>query len=430
MTGLLPLPRYRMLERPPSLWRMLRQGIEDPASIVPATILDQPALQLPGPGAPLVVADPGLVRLVLNDRAGDFAREKFIHRLFRRSWGKGLAGAEGEDWRRQRHAAAPAFSPKAVRGYLDRFAACADEIVATVAPGERLDLVRANGRIIARIVLSILVEAPDWVDRDAAAAAIRPYVDAIARFGPIDLLPLPERVIDRLQGIDSDPAVVWLRDIAARMTVERNQRRPQNDMIALIEAVGGPSRDNIQGLFPSAMDTTVAGASWALHTLALRPEWQERLAEESRAAGERPALEALPLTRSAVNEVLRLYPPAPMLSRAAAFDGELGGYRVRRGQAVLVSIYAMHRHRQLWDRPDAFEPDRFAGGGGNPDAFMPFGTGPRMCPAAQFASAEIAVIVARVLARQRLVALEHQPLVSLRVTTHSANGLVVRAEPR
>lgn len=424
MAGELQLPRFEMPAAMPSVWQLLRHGISDPASLVPAILLDEPVVRFPGPGAPLIIAEPTLARLVLNDRTGDFAREKFIHRLFRRSWGKGLAGAEGEDWRRQRHAAAPAFTPKAVCGYFAHFAACADAVAATIPSGEPLDLFQLNGRIIARIVFSTLVEAPDWVDRDAAAVAIRPYVDAIARFGPIDLLPLPERVIDRLQGIDRDPAVVQLRSLAERITVER-AGKPHGDMIALIEASGGPTRDNIQGLFPAAMDTTVAGASWTLHTLALRPEWQERLAAESDAAGERPSLDDLPLTRRAVNEALRLYPPAPMLSRAATFDGELGGHQVRRGQAVMVSIYAMHRHRRLWDRPEAFDPDRFAPGAGNSEAFMPFGTGPRMCPAAQFATAEIVLIVARILAKFRLDPTGHRPEVCLRVTTHSVNGLPV-----
>jgi len=291
-------------------------------------------------------------------------------------------------------------------------------------------LYRLNGRIIARIVFSTLVAAPDWVDRDAAAAAIRAYVDAIARFGAVDLLPLPERVIDRLQGIDRDPAVTLLRGLAARITAEREREPPRDDMIALIEQSGGPTRDNIQGLFPAAMDTTVSGASWALHTLALRPEWQERLAAESIAAGDRPTLDALPLTRRAVNEALRLYPPAPMVSRNAASNITLGDFPVRRGQPVMVSIYAMHRHRKLWDRPDEFDPDRFLAGNGNPDAFMPFGTGPRMCPAAQFATAEIVILVARILAKFRLEPTGHQPEVCLRVTTHSTTGLYAAASLR
>jgi cytochrome P450 len=430
MTGKLPLPRFDLPKAMPSPWQLLRRGIADPASMVPDRILDEPAIQWSGPGAPLVVADPHLVRLVLNDRAGDFARDKFIHRIFRRSWGKGLAGAEGEDWRRQRHAAAPAVRPQAVRSYLRHFADCADTVVAEVPADEPLDLFRLNGRIIARIVFSTLVAAPDWVDRDAAAEAIRPYVDAIARFGAVDLLPLPERVIDRLQGIDRDPAVILLRGLAARITAERELDPPGDDMIALIEQSGGPTRDNIQGLFPAAMDTTVSGASWALYTLALRPEWQERLAAEIIAAGDRPTLDALPLTRRAVNEALRLYPPAPMVSRNAASSIRLGDFPVQRGQPVMVSIYAMHRHRKLWDRPDEFDPDRFLAGNGNPEAFMPFGTGPRMCPAAQFATAEIVILVARILAKFRLEPIGHQPEVCLRVTTHSTTGLFAAASLR
>jgi cytochrome P450 len=108
----------------------------------------------------------------------------------------------------------------------------------------------------------------------------------------------------------------------------------------------------------------------------------------------------------------------------------LGGYPVKAGQPVLIAAYAMHRHRQFWDHPETFDPLRFAPGAAPPDAWMPFGTGPRMCIAAQFAQAETAVVLAKVLARFRLEPMGPEPLVSLQVTTHSLNGLRARVTPR
>jgi cytochrome P450 len=90
----------------------------------------------------------------------------------------------------------------------------------------------------------------------------------------------------------------------------------------------------------------------------------------------------------------------------------------------------MHRHRLYWDQPDQLDPGRFAPGAAPPDAYMPFGTGPRMCIAAQFAQAEIAVVLAKVLARYALEPADHQPQVSLQVTTHSVNGLKAVASQR
>jgi hypothetical protein len=86
MHAALPLPRFDFPEAMPTLWQILRQGVSDPARIMPAAILHEPAVQLPGPGAPLVIADPVLVREVLNDRDGRFTSFKLMRRLLRRAW--------------------------------------------------------------------------------------------------------------------------------------------------------------------------------------------------------------------------------------------------------------------------------------------------------------------------------------------------------
>lgn len=422
MTADLPLPAYAFRRDQASLLEILFDSPGNVASAIPAAILEEPAVCLPVPGAPLIVSAPDLARDVLDDRSDHLARDRFIRRMFRRSWGHGLAGAEGEAWQRQRRAAVPFFRPQAVNGHLAAFALASRMVAQELEPGSQIELSRLAARIVARIVLSVLVDADGAENPDAAAADVPAYVRRIAGFSALDLLPLPERVIDRLHGIDSDPAVQRLRAMASRLAERRRGGTPANDLIALLDGTG-PIEDNIRGLFPAAMDTTVAGLGWALYTLARRPEWQERVAAEGRSIGSEPRLDRLGTTRRVVNEVLRLYPPAPLLARAAAHDMELAGYQVRKGQTVIVALYAMHRHRAWWNDPDEFDPDRYLPERGSSDAYMPFGTGPRMCIAAHFAQAEIAVVLATLLAQVRLEPAGPDPQVSLRVSTHSTNGL-------
>jgi cytochrome P450 len=91
----------------------------------------------------------------------------------------------------------------------------------------------------------------------------------------------------------------------------------------------------------------------------------------------------------------------------------------------------MHRHCKHWDDPDSFDPDRFLPERfGNNPAYLPFGTGPRMCIAAQFALAEIAVVVARLLAELELEPAGPEPEVTLQITTRSTSGLSVSARRR
>jgi cytochrome P450 len=429
MTEELSLPRFAFRNCTPSIWTMLRRGVSYVASVIPETILTLPAVQLPGPGAPLIIADPALIREVLGDRDGRFERDRFTRRLFRRAWGKGLAGAEGEAWQHQRRAAAPAFRPQEVARLLTRFEAASANAARDWPVEVPMELTARTARIIAEILFSALVDGHGKVDAAAVATDMPQYIGRIARFGLRDLLPLPEAWHDRFGGVSSDPAVQRLRALAARLAAERDENRLNTDLISLLEAVG-PVEDNIRGLFPAAMDTTSAGTAWALYTLALRPHWQARVAAEARGCKGPLTLEQLPVTRRVVQEVLRLYPPGPMLIRSAAADTEIGGCRVRKGQPVMPHIYAVQRHRTLWDSPDAFDPDRFLPERGHHSGWLPFGAGPRMCIAAQFALAEIAVVIARLLGELELAPTGPEPEVNLQVTTRSTTGLNVIARRR
>lgn len=422
------LPKYNFRKNLPSLWQMLRSGVSDTASVIPDSILDEPAIQLPGLGAPLVIADPELARIVLTDREQLFTRDRMMRRLMRRAWGKGLAAAEGEDWSAQRKAATPAFTPAAVNRRIFAFASAAEKAAKIWPLSQQVELNQQIAPIIAEIVFSTLIDGKGKVDTNAVAADMPSYIRRISRFNNLDLLPLPEAVHDQLAGIASDATVQRLRAAANRLA--QNLNVGSGDMISMLSGIG-PTEDNILGLMPAAMDTTVSGASWALYTLASLPQWQSRVADEARACGGKYTADALPLTRRVVKEALRLYPPAPMLVRTANSALSLGGHRVRAGQSVAISIYAMHRHRKLWVAPDTFDPDRFlTDRSANNPAWMPFGTGPRMCIAAQFALTEIMVIISSLLAELEFEPLGPTPQVMLQVTARSSNGLSVTARRR
>ena len=117
-------------------------------------------------------------------------------------------------------------------------------------------------------------------------------------------------------------------------------------------------------------------------------------------------LPQLPYTRMVVEETLRLYPPVWAFPRDAIAADEIGGFRVPKGSMVLSSQYITHRHPEFWDRPEAFEPERFAPerANGRPRyAYYPFGAGPRTCIGSHFALLEAQLILASVAQCYRLV---------------------------
>jgi cytochrome P450 len=102
---------------------------------------------------------------------------------------------------------------------------------------------------------------------------------------------------------------------------------------------------------------------------------------------------------------MRLYPPAPLIVREARRVLRLGTETIGPGTFVYVPVYAVHRHEEFWDRPDLFDPDRFA-----PEAvkardryvYLPFGAGPRICIGMSFALMEATAVLAVLLSSLRL----------------------------
>lgn len=68
----------------------------------------------------------------------------------------------------------------------------------------------------------------------------------------------------------------------------------------------------------------------------------------------------------------------------------------------MLPIYALHRHHMHWQKPDAFDPDRFLDPKAIPHfAYLPFGDGPRICIGTSFALQEAVIMLATLLARFR-----------------------------
>jgi cytochrome P450 len=413
-------PFYNSPQNQASPWAMLTRAITDPASVIPAVIYQDWSVKLPMLMAPIVFAHPDDVRTVLLDKGDRFGRNRQLRLLMQRAWGKGLAAAEGESWAAQRRAAAPAFRPQAVAESAKIMASVAQKAGTRWRAGEPVELGSALGRIVAEIVMSTLLTGIKDLDFDQLAADIPVFVREASTFGLMDFLPISDAMLNRLRGLGHSEQEARLRALAARLAdLRANPPDATQDIPALLRGVG-PLADNILGSLPAGFETSALAAAWAVYLLALYPEWQDAVRAEAEAGGE-PVL-----ARQVAQEVLRLYPPAPMLVRAAMAPTMLRGHRLRTGQVALLPVFAIHRHRQLWDRPDMFDPNRFA-----PDAsydrgaFLPFGAGPRLCIAASFALTEIAVVMAELVKLFRFTPVGDAPIVSLQTTTRSVNGLNV-----
>jgi cytochrome P450 len=148
--------------------------------------------------------------------------------------------------------------------------------------------------------------------------------------------------------------------------------------------------------------------AWVWYLLEKHPEVERKLHEElDRVLGGRlPSIVTLPrltYTKMVIEETMRYYPASWMIPRSVEVDDVIGGLPVKKGTTVLISPYVVHRHPDFWEDPERFDPERF-----HPDkvvprqAYIPFGSGPRLCIGNTFALMEMQLILAMVAQAFRL----------------------------
>ena len=139
----------------------------------------------------------------------------------------------------------------------------------------------------------------------------------------------------------------------------------------------------------------------------------------------------LPYIRMIVDEALRLYPPAGIVSRTALAEDTLCGREIMPGDTVMIPIYALRRSHCCGKTPDAFRPERFADRKAiDRYAYLPFGDGPRICIGARFALQEAVIILATLLSRFRFTPVAGQgPEPVMILTLRPEGGVWLEAEP-
>ncbi|WP_157554886.1 cytochrome P450 [Nocardia crassostreae] len=146
-------------------------------------------------------------------------------------------------------------------------------------------------------------------------------------------------------------------------------------------------------------ETTAGTVAFALYELARHPEVAERARAEIAALGKEPArldyedVVQLRYLRAVIDETLRLHPVAPAFIRSPRGVTRIGAHRVTPDGWVYLNLLAIHRDPAVWERPGAFDPDRFAGGPA-PITYKPFGTGARACIGRALALHEAVLTVA------------------------------------
>nr|XP_011469756.1 PREDICTED: cytochrome P450 71A4-like [Fragaria vesca subsp. vesca] len=162
----------------------------------------------------------------------------------------------------------------------------------------------------------------------------------------------------------------------------------------------------ILDVFTAGNDTHTI-IDWAMSELLRHPRVMNKLQNEVRGiAGSKTMvteddLVGMNYLRAVIKETFRLYPTIPVLPpKVLTQHVKINGYDIKVDTQAVVNIWKINRDSKSFDNPEKFEPERFLNSSidfkGNDFQLIPFGSGRRMCPAIQYASAIIEIALANI----------------------------------
>jgi len=393
--------------------------------------------------------DPALVNRVLVERPDDFPKSNRIREGLNPLLGNSVFVTNGEVWKRQRRIIDPAFEGGRLRDTFPAMLAAGQAAVARMPVGDvevEAEMSHAAADVIFRTLFSIPIE------HEVAAQVFTQFRD-YQRTQPLlnlaAFLPLP-RWVPRLHRRSTKRSALQIRALIARLTEARAAEiaagTAPDDLATKIMVTPDPLTgdcfqtaemvDQVAIFFLAGHETSASALAWALLMLALYPAAQDRVATEAAALGDAPefaAVSKLRFTRDVFREVLRLYPPVPMMVRENRCPELMRARQVAKGGQIVLSPWHLHRHERIWDRPDAFDPDRWQTDANRAcarDAYMPFSAGPRVCSGAGFAMVEGPLLLALLARAFRFELVGEMPVPVAHLTVRAKNGIRLRVTRR
>ena len=415
------------------------------------------------PGVDLyMVNEPSLVRQVLVADAAQFPKNELMGDALRPLLGDSIFTTNGAQWQRQRAMMEPAFAQARVHVAFPVMRAATEDMLKRLAAlpdgaehDVEIEMTHVTADIIFRTIFSVPMEGPDAhrvFESFARYQALAPRLILPSVFGmrwlvfPWDVL-RSRRAAGEIRTLLAD--LVRPRFEAHRGGCTQAHTDILEAFLQARDPVTGDAFgfeelvNQVAMLFLAGHETSASALTWALYLVAKSPDVQTRMhaevmALESTTNPDKPVdaseMKSLELTWNVFRETLRLFPPVGFIARESAQTCPMRDKTVGKGASVVVSPWLIHRHRNLWEDPDAFNPDRYANDASREslrNAYLPFSMGPRVCMGAAFALQEAVLILSSMARHYALEAVPgHVPQPVGRLTIRSENGVRLRLHRR
>jgi cytochrome P450 len=350
--------------------------------------------------------------------------------------GDGLLTTDGDYHRRARRIMLPAFHREQIAATEGVMAEEAGRAVEPWAAGRRLDLYAWTRRLALRVAMRALFgfdpsRSSDMADKFERALGFwgRAYAAQMLR-GPGSPYRAMVAARDWLDGV-----------IFAELERRRRSGERGEDILSLLLDASDEDgsalsdqelRDQVMTLLFAGHDTATSTVTFLFYELARNPDEIAPLVEEVSASED--LIGGMPRLDMALDETLRMYPPAWIGPRRSIEPFDLCGVSVPGGVFVNYCSWASHHLPDVFPEPSLFRPERFA-----PEAkaalpkgaYVPFGGGSRTCIGMRFGQLEVKAIAASILRGFRLELVDPalEPTIRQMPTLSPRGGLpvVVRA---
>jgi len=360
-------------------------------------------INVPFFGRSVVVSDPALVKSVCTANPEQLIN---VQPNLSNWFGPGsVFGLDGSRHRDRHRLLAPAFHGQSLKNHEK---VIKDETLRECAnwpEGKEFRILEPMNRITLNVILRTIFGA-DGPELEELREIVPPYMKLgqllafvpapqhwVRRHSPWGKLDELRKGFDRIvftltDKADADPRLGERADILAllrRSTRDDGTGMSRSDIC-----------DELMTLIGAGHETTATALGWAFERLRRHPDVLAELVREVDEGGS-------DFRRATILELLRVRTVIDVAGRrvrAPAFD--LGEWRIPHDRTVLVRIADLHENPEIFPHPERFDPYRFRGTRPAPHAWLAFGGGTHRCIGADFAIAEMDVVLRTVLQNFRI----------------------------
>ncbi|KAL3517034.1 hypothetical protein ACH5RR_023936 [Cinchona calisaya] len=442
---------------------------------------NQPTFRFLAPDqSEIYTTDTRNVEHILKTNFYKYSKGKFNQDIVTDLFGQGIFAVDGEKWKQQRKLASFEFSTRVLRDFsCTVFRKNAAKLVAKVSEFSRDNQVFDIQELLMRCTLDSIFKVGFGIDlnclegsREKATKFIKAFDDSneLTYWRYVD----PLWKLKRYLNVGCEASLrqnirVIHNFVDDLIKIKRKQQEMQQDYNdkedilsrLLAESRKDPDkmtdqylRDIILNFMIAGKDSTANTLSWFFYMLCKNPLIQERVAEEvKQAIGNQEnegsiddfvasitdeIIEKMHYLHASLTETLRLYPAVPVNGRCADADDILpDGFRVKKGDVVCYTSYAMGRMTYIWgDDAEEFRPERWLQNGNfqpeSPFKFVAFHAGPQNCLGKDFAYRQMKILSAALLHFFKFRLADGAKRITYRTmfTLHISGGLHIHAIPR